>query len=73
MRPNGNIYKYIAVYVDDLAFAVREPQSLVESLRKKNGFQFKGTGPLNFHLGADFDRDEEGTLCMHLANMLNVW
>ena len=33
-------------------------------LEKKHKFKLKGTSPLEFHLGADFFRDEEGVLCM---------
>ena len=27
-------------------------------------FKLKGTGPIKFHLGMDFYRDEEGTMCI---------
>jgi len=64
MRQNGDIYEYVAVYVDDLAIAVKDPQSLLQSLREKYLFKIKEAGPLEFHLGADFFRDDEGTLCM---------
>ena len=59
-----NRYEYVAVYVDDLAFALEDPMSLIDNLKEKNNFKFKGTGPLTFHLGADFFRDDTGTLCM---------
>ena len=64
MCKNGEIYEYIAVYVDDLAFAVKDPTQLVHVLKSKYGFKIKEAGPLKFHLGADFYRDKEGTLCM---------
>ena len=32
-------------------------------MSKPNGFKLKGTGPVSFHLGCDFFRDEDGTLC----------
>ena len=35
MRPNGEVYEYIAVYVDDLAFAMIEPQSFIAILQGK--------------------------------------
>ena len=31
---------------------------------KEHKFKLKGTGPLNFLLGCDYTRDEDGTLCM---------
>ena len=64
LRPNDNLYEYIAVYVDDLAFAMKQPQSFVTVLQEKYKFKVKGTGPLEFHLGADFVRDSDGTLMM---------
>ncbi len=32
MRQDDNIYKYVAVYVDDLAFAMKDPQVFVDFL-----------------------------------------
>ena len=64
MRKQGDIYEYIAVYVDDLALAMKNPASFVDILKAKYNFHFKGTGPLTFHLGADFYRDSHGTLSM---------
>ena len=64
IRKNGNIYEYIAVYVDDLTIAMKDPASFVQVLDTKYGFKFKGTGPLAFHLGADFYRDSKGILSM---------
>ena len=64
MRRNGERYEYIAVYVDDLAFALEDPQSFIDILKGKYNFKIKEAGPLEFHLGADFFRDSEGTLCM---------
>jgi hypothetical protein len=64
MRPNNGVYEYVAVYVDDLAIAMKEPQVLVDVLEKKHNFKLKGTGPIEFHLGCDFFRDDEGILCM---------
>ena len=64
MRQNGERYEYIAVYVDDLAFALKDPQSFINILKTKHNFTIKEAGPLKFHLGADFFRDDEGTMCM---------
>ena len=50
--------------MDDLAFAVKDPQSFIQILREKYQFKIKETGPLEFHLGANFFIDDEGTLCM---------
>ena len=64
MRPAGDHYEYVAVYVDDLAFALDDPQKFVDILQDKHNFKLKGTGPLDYHLGANFTRDPDGTLCM---------
>ena len=64
MRPTETCYEYIAVYVDDIAMALHDPQAFIALLEDKHKFSFKGTGKLSFHLGSDFFRDEHGTLCM---------
>jgi Reverse transcriptase (RNA-dependent DNA polymerase) len=62
MRKKGNLYDYIAVYVDDLAIAMKDPKELTDILEKKYKFKLKATGPISFHLGMDFTRDEDNTL-----------
>ena len=64
MRRNGEIYEYIAVYVDDLAIAAKDPKALCDLLINKYKYKLKGTGPISFHLGCDFFRDVNGVLCM---------
>jgi hypothetical protein len=63
MRRVDNHYEYIAVYVDDLAIASKNPAEIIRVLTDKYKFKLKGTGPIEFHLGCDFFRDEEGVLC----------
>ena len=63
MRDKGDHYEYIAVYVDDLMIASRDPETIISLLVKEHCFKLKGTGPTEFHLGCDFYRDEEGVLC----------
>ena len=63
MRRNGDLYEYIAVYVDDLAIAARYPELIFKTLMEVHGFKLKGSGPLRYHLGLDFWRDEDGVLC----------
>jgi hypothetical protein len=64
MQRNGDQYEYVAIYVDDLAFAVKDPQAFVDTLKNNYQFKIKEAGPLEFHLGADFFQYEEGNLCM---------
>jgi len=62
MRDMGDHYEYIAVYVDDLAIASRNPALLIVMLKEKYKFKIKGDGPISFHLGCDFIREKDGTL-----------
>ena len=64
MRDKGDHYEYISVYVDDLAIASRHAMGIIEELEKGQGFKLKGTGPITYHLGCDYKRDEDGTLAM---------
>jgi hypothetical protein len=64
MRPNGNRYEYVGVYVDDLAIAMENPETFTKILEQRYNFKLKGTGNLTFHLGCDFFRDSDGVLCM---------
>ena len=64
MRRNGDIYEYIAICVDDLAIAAKDPKSITDTLTQKYKFELKGTGPIAFHLGFDFFRDDDGVMCM---------
>jgi hypothetical protein len=64
MRRNGDVYEYIATYVDDLAMALKDPKEFTDILMNKYGFKLKGTGEISFHLGCDFIRDPDGTMCM---------
>jgi hypothetical protein len=64
MRDMGDHYEYIACYVDDLAIASKNPQAIIDALEgAPNNFKLKGTGPMTFHLGCDYFRDKDGTLC----------
>jgi Reverse transcriptase (RNA-dependent DNA polymerase) len=64
MRKKGSTYEYIAVYVEDLANAMKNPKELTDILDKQHNFKLKDTGPISFHLGMDFTRDEDNTLCI---------
>ena len=57
---NDNHDEYIAVYVDDLAICMKDPQTLCDTLKEKYKLKLKGVGPINYHLGCT--RDEDGTL-----------
>ena len=44
MKDKGDHYEYVAVYVDDLLIASRNPEAIIESLESKPvNFKLKGT------------------------------
>jgi Reverse transcriptase (RNA-dependent DNA polymerase) len=59
-----DVYEYVAVYVDDLAFVMKDPEAFTKTLQEKYHFNLKGSGPIEFHLGCDFFRDDDNVLCM---------
>ena len=77
MRKNGNIWEYIAVYVDDLAIAVKDPKSICERLTNTYKYKLKGVGPIEVHLGCDFFRDQDNVLCFgpkkYIKKMLEAY
>ena len=71
MRRNGNLYEYIAVYVDDLAIATKDPQAICKILTDNYNYKLKGTGSISFHLDCDFYRDQDNVLCMALKKYID--
>ena len=71
IRKNGNVYEYVAVYVDDLTIAMKDPKEFTDILEHKHKFKLKGTGPISFHLGMDFHRDKHGTMCISPAKYID--
>ena len=76
MRRNGDVCECVAVCVDDLALAMKDPESFLKQLQDKPfSFKLKGSGEIKFHLGMDFFRDSQGVLCMaprkHIEKMLD--
>jgi Reverse transcriptase (RNA-dependent DNA polymerase) len=63
MRESNGLYEYIAVYVDDLLIAARDRNEIIVALSEKHKFKLKGVGPLTYHLGSDYFRDQDGTMC----------
>ena len=64
MRKSGDLWEYVAVYVDDLAFVVQNPEEFIKKLENNYKHKLKGTGSISFHFGCDFFRDKNGTLYM---------
>ena len=62
LRAYEDHYEHIAAYVDDLLIDSKDPKSITCVLTNKNSFKLKGTGPISYHLGCDFGRDDYDTL-----------
>ena len=77
MRKNGDVWEYIAVYVDDLAIAAKSPKDICNDLITTYKYKLKGVGGLSFHLGCDFYRDKSGVLCFgpkrYIDKMLDAY
>jgi hypothetical protein len=59
----GSHYKYIAVYEDDPMISSKNPQMIIKGLEAVP-FSLKSTGSVTYHLGCDYFRDENDTLCI---------
>ena len=70
-EPGGTCYEYIAVYVDDLAIAAKDPQAFCNELKKKYNLKLKGVGPLEYHLGCTYKKDPDGTLAADHRRYVN--
>ena len=70
-EPGGTCYVYIAVYVDDLAIAAKDPQAFCNELRKRYNLKLKGAGPLEYHLGCTHKKDSDGTLATDPRRYVN--
>ena len=57
----GIHYEYIAIYVDDLAICMKDPQAFCDTLEKVYKLKLKGIGSLSYHLGCGYTRDEDET------------
>ncbi len=64
MRDAGDVWEYVVVYVDDLMVALKDPKSFFERMTSDEfKFTIADPGPIKYHLGGDFFRDNDGTLC----------
>ena len=58
------IYKYVGVYVNDLAYAIDKHKEFICLLIEKYNFKLSGNDIITFHLGCNFARDNDGVLCV---------
>ena len=66
----GEYYECVAVYADDLLIVSKDPDNAINILTSTYEFKLKGAGPISYHLGCNFDRDENGTLCFALRKCI---
>lgn len=72
MRHNKahDIYEYVAVYVDDLAIAMKDCNTFISILQDKYKFKLKGIDSITYHIGMNFFRDKDKTLCIPPYNYI---
>jgi hypothetical protein len=64
IRDAGDCYEYIVVYVDDILSALKNPSEFYEKLQSPPWrYKLKNVEEPKYHLGGDFFRDRDGTLC----------
>lgn len=64
MRDAGDVYEYVCTWVDDWLCGLKDPDKFVKALQSNPyNFKLKGVGEPKYHLGGDFFRDNDGTLC----------
>jgi hypothetical protein len=64
------MYEYAAVYDDDLSIAMKDPKELINIIESVHGFKTKGSELISVHLGMDFFRDDDNTLCISLLKYI---
>jgi hypothetical protein len=50
---------------------MKDPKEFTDVLEAKHKFKLKGTGPISFHLGIDFTRDDDNTVCISLTKYID--
>ena len=64
MHDASDVYKYLVVYVDDLIAIMKDPKACFDELQQSpHNYTLKGLTESHYHLGADYFRDKDGTLC----------
>jgi hypothetical protein len=71
MRKMEDHYEYIAVYIDDLCIVSKFPEKILEALEKDHNLKLKGSGPIEYHLGCIFYKDDDNTLCLAPKKYIN--
>jgi len=59
MRKNGDLWEYIAVYVDDLIVIAKDVMAVLTEVKTKGKFDLKGVGKPEYYLGGDIYPSED--------------
>jgi hypothetical protein len=49
---------------------MKNPREFIDIFEHQHKFKTKGTGPIDVHLGMDFSRDDDNTLCISPAKYI---
>ena len=63
MREHNGHYEYVCLYVDDLAVMAENPSDVYQMLRDVGKYKLREEEGISYHIGGDFFRDPDGTLC----------
>jgi hypothetical protein len=64
LRDAGDTWDYVCCYVDDLLCAMKNPMAFMNALMTEPwSYKLKGVEEPKYHLGGDFFRDKDKTLC----------
>ena len=66
-------YEYTAVYVDDPAICMQDPQAFCDTLKEIYKLKLKDIGPLSYDHGYGYNRDADGHLLQIQGNMLTTY
>jgi hypothetical protein len=72
MKDCGSYYKYICVYVDNLAIMMKDPDKFFADLKKIGSYGLKGEGDIKYHIEGDFFRDPDETLAYSAKPYVNL-
>ena len=61
-RERNSLYKYTVLCIDNISISPKHIKYIIDTMVHKYKFKIKGTGPIKYHVGYDFFRDEDDTL-----------
>ena len=83
IKDAGDVYEFVTTWVDDLLVAMKNPKTFMDALQAPpHNYKLKGVCEPKYHLGGDFFRDPDGTLChgapdlhqeAHQELHINLW